>query len=342
MVLQIRYASGLTSAEFGCTMPMSMDLITIFVTGLLAGGLTCLAVQGGLLASSLAQQDDQAGEFVPILSFITTRLLAYTLLGALLGGLGSLIQPSLTLRIGLQVAVAIFMIGTALNLLQIHPIFRYFVLQPPRFLTRLVKDQARSKSVFGPALLGACTVFIPCGATQAMMAYAITTGSALQGALVMFAFIAGTSPLFVGIGYAARKLGTTARANVNTIAAIAILFIALYNLVGAANLSGFSATPQQRVKNEVVTDRATIYFTKSGYTTDPKVITVQGNTRLTLKLVNRDGGGCIQAFTIPKFGIQKVIPIGSSEDIVITTPRMSGPISFMCSMGMYQGVINVI
>ncbi len=319
-----------------------MDLITIFITGLLAGGLTCLAVQGGLLASSLAQQEEGAGELLPIFSFITTRLLAYTLLGALLGSLGSLVQPSLGLRIILQVAVAVFMVGTALNLLQIHPIFRYFVIQPPRFLTRLVKDQARSKSVFGPALLGACTVFIPCGATQAMMAYAITTGSGLRGALVMLVFIAGTSPLFIGVGYAAKKLGTTTRANFNTIAALAILLIALYNLVGAANLSGFTNSQKQQVQNEMITDHATIYFTKSGYTTDPKVISVRGNTKVTLKLVNTEGGGCIQAFTIPKFGIQKIVPVGSSNEVVITTPQMSGPISFMCSMGMYAGVINVI
>src|SRR3989344_1074953 len=137
-----------------------MDILTIFVTGLFAGGLTCLAVQGGLLATSIAQQEEEKleedakikGQFIPVFSFLGTRLLAYTVLGLLLGFFGSVAQLSLNARVFLQFAVAIFMIGTALNLLQVHPIFRYFVIQPPKALARLVRNQSKSKSVFGQAL----------------------------------------------------------------------------------------------------------------------------------------------------------------------------------------------
>lgn len=37
-----------------------MELGLVFLTGLTTGGLSCLAVQGGLLASSVAQQTEQA------------------------------------------------------------------------------------------------------------------------------------------------------------------------------------------------------------------------------------------------------------------------------------------
>ena len=36
-----------------------MNLVTIFFTGLFAGALTCLAVQGGLLAASIAQREEE-------------------------------------------------------------------------------------------------------------------------------------------------------------------------------------------------------------------------------------------------------------------------------------------
>ena len=36
-----------------------VNLISVFLTGLLTGGLTCLAVQGGLLAATLAQREEQ-------------------------------------------------------------------------------------------------------------------------------------------------------------------------------------------------------------------------------------------------------------------------------------------
>lgn len=335
-----------------------MDILTIFITGLFAGGLTCLAVQGGLLASSIAQQEEEkleeeaekTGHALPILSFLATRLVAYTLLGLLLGSLGSVAQLSLGARVFLQFAVAIFMIGTALNLLQVHPIFRYFIIQPPKFLTRLVKNQSKSKSVFGPALLGAFTVFIPCGATQAMMAYAVSTGSPITGALTMFVFILGTSPLFFLLGYLARRLGGKASVNFNKVAAVAIILIALYNLNGALALSGsnftfeniFSKQSQDKETATNTTSEATIYLTQSGYKSDPGVINVKGGQTVKLKLVNQNGAGCIQGFTIPKFGIQRTIPVGTSDEITFTAPNISGTIPFMCSMGMYRGVINVI
>src|SRR3989338_5969666 len=100
-----------------------MDITTIFITGLFAGGLTCLAVQGGLLVSSIAQQEEDkladevknTDHIIPILSFLVTRLIAYTLLGIVLGLLGSVAQLSLSMRVFLQFAIGIFMVGTALN-----------------------------------------------------------------------------------------------------------------------------------------------------------------------------------------------------------------------------------
>ncbi len=317
----------------------NIDIITIFLTGGLAGGVTCLAVQGGLLATSIANQED---ERLPVISFLTTRLIAYTILGFFLGYLGSFFQLSINARIGMQVFVVIFMIGTALNLLQIHPIFRYFVIQPPKSFARLLRDQSKSKSVFGPAILGAFTVLIPCGATQAMMAYAISTGSALQGMTTMFAFILGTTPLFYLMGYVARRAHVSGKFDFNKVAAMAIIAVAIYNLRGAANLAGLFTPKTVNAVEAQAVERASIYFTSGGYISDPETIYAKGGTTLELSLINSDGYGCVQAFTIPKLGIQKVIPVGSSEKISIPIPAMNGTIAFMCSMGMYQGTITVI
>src|SRR5689334_2836568 len=87
------------------------QLMVAFVTGLTTGGLSCLAVQGGLLASSLAHQIEQdyleqaaqnkkqrgkrnqpkphSSSAFPIFLFLIAKIVAYTLLGALLGLLGS-------------------------------------------------------------------------------------------------------------------------------------------------------------------------------------------------------------------------------------------------------------
>ncbi|KXK12003.1 MAG: Thiol:disulfide interchange protein DsbD [Microgenomates bacterium OLB23] len=320
-----------------------MSILTIFITGLFAGGLTCLAVQGGLLASSIAQQKSTK---LPITSFLISRLVAYTILGLMLGALGSIVQLSIQARVILQVAVAIFMIGTALNLIDAHPIFRYFVIQPPKFLTRMVKNQSRSKEIFAPALLGAMTVLIPCGATQAMMAYAVSTGSATQGAITMFVFILGTSPLFYVLGYAAKRAGSSVGATFNKIAAAAIILIALYNLLGALSLAGINLTqgPSNTgtQQNAQVVQSASIYFTDFGYKTMPEVINVKAGSQVTLHLVNESGAGCIQAFTIPAYNIQTIVPVGKSEKVTFIAPSSPQQLSFMCSMGMYKGYINVL
>jgi sulfite exporter TauE/SafE len=342
-----------------------MNLIPIFLTGLLTGGLTCLAVQGGLLATTIAQREQdklkegtqKTGNALPILSFLIAKLIAYTLLGTLLGLLGSVAQLSLTAKITTQAFVAIFMIGTALNLLNVHPIFRYFIIQPPKFLTRLVRKESKSKNIFAPAILGAFTIFVPCGTTQAMMALAIASGNPLNGAATLFAFVLGTSPVFFILGYFATKLGNVFQKNFTKVAAYSLILLALFNLNGAIALTGSTFTLKNLWTNfyclfsfcdnqptdvlSAVVNNATITITDSGYA--PNNLTVKAGSKVTLNLVNKSGTGCTQAFTLPKYNIQKIVPLGKSDTVSFTAPNQPGTkLTFMCSMGMYEGEIDVI
>ena len=340
------------------------NLIAIFLTGLLTGGLTCMAVQGGLLAATVAQREEdklkenlkKGGNALPIVSFLVAKLIAYTFLGFLLGWFGSLFKLSITFQIAMLIAVAIFMIGTAFNILEVHPIFRYFVIQPPRFLTRLVRKQSKSKELFAPAILGAFTIFIPCGTTQAMMALAIASGNPLLGAAILFAFVLGTSPLFFILGYFATALGDILQKRFMKIAATVLIILAIFNLNNAVALAGSTVTldslgrqaycfllvcsTASNTPSAETVSEATITIGSIGYI--PNNITVKRGANITLHLVNKDGSSCIQAFTIPSLGIQKVVPVGSSDTIQFTAPQAAGQIPFMCSMGMFRGVINVI
>lgn len=334
----------------------TMNVWAVFLTGLFTGGLTCLAVQGGLLAATIAQREEarlkekiqETGNALPILSFLGAKLFSYTLLGLLLGWLGSLVTLSLHAQVVMQFAVAIFMIGTALNILEVHPIFRYFAIQPPRFLTRLVRKQSKHNDIFAPALLGALTIFIPCGTTQAMMALAIATGNPLSGAAVLFAFVLGTSPLFFILGYFATKLGDTMQRKFMRFAAVAILLLAVFNLNNALALSGNSITlgassspkTADTTTVETATTNPTITIGSSGYS--PTQLTIKAGTQIKLHLTNTGGVGCTQTFTIPKLGIQQSVPTGTQSDITFTAPTEPGELPFMCSMGMYRGVMNVI
>lgn len=337
-------------------------LLGVFLTGLLTGGLTCMAVQGGLLASTIAQREQDklknqvktGGHALPIISFLTTKLIAYTILGFLLGSLGSVFQLSLVTKTILQVGVALFMLATALNMLEVHPIFRYFVIQPPKFLTRLVRKESKSNDMFAPAILGAFTVFIPCGTTQAMMALAIASSSPILGATILFFFVLGTSPVFFLLGYMASRITGVANRMIMKIAAFVLILLSIYNLNGAVALTGSDYTIESLAKNvfctfavcdkplipQAVASETTIQIENIGYS--PNNFSVKAGSDVTIHIVNNGTDGCAQAFTIPTLGIQKVIPKGSSSDITFKAPKNPTTLSFMCSMGMYKGTINVI
>src|SRR5215207_2298824 len=159
------------------------QLILAFITGITTGGLSCLAVQGGLLASSLAHQIEQdylwqaahaerkkqrgkktqaqprTSTAIPILLFLVAKITAYTSLGALLGLLGSYLTLSPATRAVLMILIGVFMLGNALRMFNVHPIFRYFSIAPPKFITRYIRRTAKGTDTVTPLFLGALTVF---------------------------------------------------------------------------------------------------------------------------------------------------------------------------------------
>jgi uncharacterized protein len=197
-----------------------------FITGLTTGGLGCLALQGGLLVSSLAQQVEaqalgsgsEAGARAPNVSeasvahtitlFLSAKVVSHSVLGLLLGALGAILKLNALTRAVLQLSIGVFMIGNALRMLDVHPIFRYFAFDPPPFVTRYIRRVSRrDPSSSLPLLLGALTVLIPCGVTQTMMVAAMGTGDALTGGAMLAAFILGTSPVFFAVAYFAMRIG---------------------------------------------------------------------------------------------------------------------------------------
>ena len=339
-----------------------MDLWIVFVTGLTIGGLTCLAVQGGLLASVITASEEEEiqkginkkSTTFPTLSFLITKLIAYTILGFVLGAFGGAIGINQTVQIIMQFAAGAYMVAVALNILNVHPIFRYVIIQPPKFLTRRIRNQSKSKDVFAPALLGALTIFIPCGTTLAMEALAIGSGNAFSGAAILFVFVLGTMPLFFGIGWITSILGDNFREKFLRVAAIAILYLGLSSVNGSLTAAGSPLTMQfvtedvliafggnnsARNQDVDITQNPEIIVTSSGYS--PNYIRVRKGSEVTIKLVGKDAYSCASAFRIPSLGISKNLQPNDTQ-LITFVPEKTGRIPFTCSMGMYSGTIEVI
>lgn len=318
-----------------------MDLWVIFITGLTVGGLTCLAVQGGLLASIIAVNSRQHTAFTT-LTFLITKLIAYTILGFTLGAFGGALNISPGVQIGMQFIAGVYMILIALNLLNIHPIFRYAVIQPPRFLTKMVRNQSKSKNLFAPAFLGAMTIFIPCGTTLAMEALAIASANALLGASIMAAFVLGTMPLFFGVGI----LTSAFQGKFLKIAGFVVLYLGITSANGALVAGGSPITlPSIQVDlsgggNDIpVTQNPEIDITSYGYT--PSYIKVNKGETVNITLKTKDAYSCASAFRIPSLNIVKNLAPNDTQ-LISFVPTQTGQIQFNCSMGMYKGVIEVI
>lgn len=341
-----------------------MDLWVIFLTGLTVGGVTCMAVQGGLLASTLAAREEEdvreglhhKHNMWPTLAFLLTKFIAYATLGFILGSFGSVLSLSDGARVVMQITASVYMMLVAFNLLNVHPIFRYVIIQPPKFLTRLVRNQSKSKDLFAPAILGAMTIFIPCGTTLAMEALAISSGSPFLGAAIMGVFVLGTSPLFFGLGFITTFLGDAFRTKFLKIAAVGVLYLGITSLNGALvlagspislqaitenipiqiDLSGGSSGQQDGVKITDGIQEVNIQVLPNGYS--PTYVAFKAGVPVKLNLIAGSRLGCAAQFRIPTLGISRDVIPNATTTIEFTPTK--GKLIGTCAMGMYSVVME--
>lgn len=168
------------------------------------------------------------------------RLLAYTLIGALAGGIGLRWGQSLDLSPmrWLPWGLVIFYGLIAFGIGQSFP--------APKFLGRLnARLMNRVRTLPAPvagAALGAATPLIPCGPLYGMFALAFLGGSAAQGAEIAAGFALGTLPLLwaaqAGFFKLRARLGSARLVTVRRIAALLAAGVILYRIlfmdIGAA------------------------------------------------------------------------------------------------------------
>jgi sulfite exporter TauE/SafE len=355
------------------------QIFVAFITGLTTGGLSCLAVQGGLLASSLENQLEQQLDLqiehelaarrahrsgkrrerilahprlaLPILLFLAAKLVAYTALGFLLGALGSVLQLTAITRAILLIAIGIFMIGNALRMFNVHPIFRYFAFEPPKFITRYIRRKAKNQeSFFAPLFLGALTVFIPCGVTQAMMAVAVGTGNALQGATLMMAFILGTSPVFFVVAYLTMQLGARLEKTFMRFVAIVLLVLGLISVNNGLSLVGsplsaqnlaqaLFAAPAGSSQLASSTPSNTLFLNASNSGYSPQRLYAIAGLPILLNIVTANTYSCARDFVISSIGVEELLPQSGTVRVNIPAQVAGTVMRFSCSMGMYTGEI---
>jgi uncharacterized protein len=346
-----------------------VNLVAVLLTGLFAGGISCAAVQGGLLTGLITRQNAErhatapdgvasetrsrrtrlGDDLAPVGGFLAGKLVAYTALGALLGALGGVVQLSLAARTWLQIGAGVLVISFGLAQLGVRG-FRAIVVQPPASWMRIVRKRARSQAALAPAMLGVATVLLPCGVTLSVEALALASGSPWRGAAIMAVFIIGTSPLFAVLGYAARKAATLWRGRLVAATGIAVVTMGLFTLNGGLELAGsplaasriletFSGTATADPSATTVSDghqQVVVTATESGYS--PHLTQIRAGIPTTLVVRSQGAAGCVRGFVIG--GNQTILPESGDTPIDLGTPQ-PGTLRYACAMGMYTGAITV-
>ncbi len=212
---------------------------TAFVIGLIASVSTCMAVVGGLVLSMSANFAKEGDKVRPQVMFHVGRLISFFLLGGVIGMLGSVFQFGATgmLILGLLVAIVLLILG--LNLLDVFPWAKRLQLTMPNRIGTRAHGLKNLNHTLTPALVGVVTFFLPCGFTQSMQIYALTTGSFARGALTMFVYALGTLPVLALLSFSSLGIHKKAQSGIFfKTAGLIVMFFALFNLINTLVRAG--------------------------------------------------------------------------------------------------------
>src|SRR3954453_21289998 len=158
-----------------------------------------MALVGGLVLAVSARYAKRHPEgslghrLRPHLAFQFGRVLGFTLFGGLLGLLGSSLSVSGRPLAFFMILVAVVMGLVGVQLTHVSPRLGGGLTLPPLLATKLGLDRVDGGYVDArAALLGAGSFLLPCGFTQAVQVYALSTGDPIRGALIMGGFALGT------------------------------------------------------------------------------------------------------------------------------------------------------
>ena len=175
---------------------MNLPPINTPTAALLAGLVTslhCAGMCGPLACVLMPVRGDRADAHTVSTVYHLTRLTSYTLLGALVGGLGRLPLSLLSQPVlrWLPWLMVLFFVGLAFQWDRYLPKLAVLGRWWPR-LHAWLRGRSRVETA---AALGFATPLLPCGPLYFILAAALLTGSALRGAEFMLAFGLGTVPL---------------------------------------------------------------------------------------------------------------------------------------------------
>lgn len=212
---------------------------TTFAIGIIASLSTCMAVVGGLLLSMSTTFAKQGDTVKPQIMFHVGRIVSFFVLGGVIGAIGSVFTLNTSTTFALSLIIGLVMLLLGINLLDVFHFAKKFQPAMPKFVSKHAIGMSKFNHRFTPFLVGILTFFLPCGFTQSMQIYTLSTGSFLAGGLNMLAFALGTLPVLALISFSSLSIKNSKYSGVffKTAGLVVILF-AVFNLFNSLVVIG--------------------------------------------------------------------------------------------------------
>lgn len=350
----------------------------LFVIGLLTsvhcvamcGGINisqCISATSRLDTTSLSETSTRNttipafADLLPGILYNSGRVISYTLVGAIVGGLGSVITLDGSLKGLIQIIAGIFMVIMALNMLKVFPGLSVLIPHLPKGIAdKIGNEQRKSKS---PLIIGLLTGLMPCGPLQAMQLYALSTADPLKGALSMLVFSLGTVPLMFVLSMISSVLTEKFTKKVLTVGAVLVLVLGMimfsqgWRLSALPTFASFmsgSSTSSMQDLNQIGEDvgvgdiedvgiidgEIQVVHSTLNPSFYPEISVHEGvPVKWIIDAPQGSINGCNNKMYIPEYKLEYGFNYG--ENVIEFTPDKTGTFEYSCWMGMRYGSITV-
>ena len=332
----------------------------LFIVGLLTS-VHCIAMCGGInLSQCIPVVDDDNGKtpknkiILPSLLYNTGRVISYSVIGFLLGGMGMLLTGGggmgipLLLQGILKIIAGLFMVIMGINMLGWIPLLRKFQIRFPQRLADKINKKRRREN--RPFFVGLLNGLMPCGPMQSMQIIALGSGNPVSGMAAMLMFSLGTVPLMLGFGSMVSALGKKYTKIVMRVGSVLVVVLGLAMLSQGVSLSGINmyrtgteSADTEELNVAKISASGDMQYVNSelDFGTYPEITVYSGiPVKWTINVPEEVINGCNYKMVISTYGITHEFTPG--ENVIEFTPGESGTVQYTCWMGMINGKINII
>ncbi len=340
------------SGEPDISLHMSYGLL--FVLGLLTG-FHCIGMCGGFVLSYTAD-DARLGRrsYLSQVLYGAGKTLSYTCIGAMFGLLGAVIAFTPLLRGAAGVIAGVFLIIFGLNMLNLFSPLRRIRLKMPAALERFLGKQTSSHH--RPFVIGLLNgLMIACGPLQAMYVMATGTGSAVEGAKMLFTFGIGTLPVLLSFGVLTTLIsGSLTHQLLKLSGAIVIVLGAvminrgliltgsghdLHSVIATLLRAGKPA-PDALSGQQSQSAFQTIAMNVNRWGFSPNHFILRKGVPVRWIITGEEITTCNHRILVPKLGLE--FDVKKGQQTIEFTPTEEGVIPWSCWMGMLHGEFEVI